>query len=359
MTSLLKKVRLFIREEAPYCLILSGVLLFHTFSSLYIFFHPAPPTPQASESSFERAERILSAEPERVKLLLEKDPNLQLLGGFLFLFSLGIFVYGLFLNVRFWSKQHRGEWEYPWRLLPPRPAWGLRDVFRISILLVFIAYLVEILQGVFLLFLKMDLPDQVRLMVNTTFLDLVTLGMVFYWVVVQKNQSLRGLGFSAKHFGRHVAFALSSYAALLPLLAASLLVSLWASDLIRLEAPEQPLYDVFFGESYQGMLGLAVFLVVLVGPIVEETFFRGFLYNALKRQWGKGWAIATSGVFFAALHATWTGFLPIALLGVTLAYVYEVTATLVASIALHALHNALVMGFVFIMRDLLQRLAGG
>ena len=99
--------------------------------------------------------------------------------------------------------------------------------------------------------------------------------------------------------------------------------------------------------------------MVLVGPIVEETFFRGFLYNALKKQWGMRWAMVTSGIFFALLHANWVGFLPIALLGITLAYVYELTGTLVASITLHALHNALVMGLLFAMRDLSQRIAGG
>ena len=358
MTSL-RKIRLFIREEAPYCVILSGVILFHAASSLYVSFHPLAPGSPVSQSALVKAERVLSVEPQKLQELLEKDAALQFLGTSLFLSAIAVLLLGIFLLVRFWIKQTRGEWEYRWRLLPPRPAWQLRDVFRVIVLLILVAYLVEIFQGLFFVFLKVDFPEQIRLMLNTTLLDLVAFALVLYWVSVRKSQSLRGLGFSVKHFLRHIFFAVTSYVTLLPLLAASLFVSIWVSDRVRFEAPEQPLYDIFFGDTYEGVLGVTVLLVVLIGPIVEETFFRGFLYNALKTKWGKGRAVVASGIFFALLHANWVGFLPIALLGMTLAYVYEVSGTLVASIALHSIHNGLVMGFVFLMRDLLKRVAGG
>ena len=356
--SLLKKVRLFIHKEAVYCAILSGLVLFHTSSSLYIVFHPIPSALPGAEGPLARAEKILAADPGKLQELFEKDSGLQLLGKYLSLSAAAVLLLGVFLFLRFWIRQKRGEWEYPWRLLPPRPAWGLTDVFRVSVLLILIAYLIEIFQGVFLLFLKADLPEQVRLMVNTALLDLIALALILYWVSAQKGQSLRGLGFSAKHFVRHIFFALLSYVALLPALAMSLFVSIWVSDRIRFETPPQPLYELFFGDAYQEILWMTILMVVLIGPIVEEAFFRGFLYNALKTRWGKKWAMVLSGVFFALLHANWVGFLPIALLGVTLAYVYEVSGTLVASIALHSIHNGLVMGFVFLMRDLLKRVAG-
>ena len=223
MTSFLQKTRLFIREETPYCYILSGIILFHAFSSLSVSFKPLPSTHQVSESRLAKAEQTLSADPQKLQKLLEKYPDLQLLGGLLSLLLVVVLFLGFFLIFQFWTKRRNGEWEYPWRLLSPPPAWGLRDVFRVTILLVLIAYLVEIVQGLLLLFWKLDLPEETRLMVNTTFLDLVALGLVLYWISVRKNQSLRGLGFSIKHFGRHLFFGLSSYAALLPLLGAALL----------------------------------------------------------------------------------------------------------------------------------------
>ena len=359
MKSVLQGIRFFIQEEALYCILLSAVILFHASSSLYISFHPIPPTPPPAEGALARAEKVLSAEPEKLQELFEKDSGLQVLGRSLSLSAAALLLFGIFLFFRFWIQQKRGEWEYRWRLLPPRPAWGLRDVFRVSVLLILIAYLIEIFQGVFFLFLKADLPEQIRLMVNTALLDLAALALILYWVSMQKGQSLRGLGFSAKHFSHHIFFAVSSYVALLPALAMSLFVSIWVSDRIRFEAPQQPLYEIFFGDAYQEILWVTILMVVLIGPIVEEAFFRGFLYSALKTKWGKRWAMVTSGIFFALLHANWVGFLPIALLGITLAFDYEVTGTLVASIALHSVHNTLVMGFVFLMRDLLKRVAGG
>ena len=40
------------------------------------------------------------------------------------------------------------------------------------------------------------------------------------------------------------------------------------------------------------------------------------------------------------------------ILGVLLAYLYETTGSLVASMAVHVLHNSIIVGFVFFIREL-------
>ncbi|HEX4841721.1 MAG TPA: CPBP family intramembrane glutamic endopeptidase [bacterium] len=82
---------------------------------------------------------------------------------------------------------------------------------------------------------------------------------------------------------------------------------------------------------------LLVLLCVLV-PIGEEVFFRGFIYGTLRR-WGWVWAVTLSSVLFAAVHLQVVHFLPILLLGVVLAVLYQRTESLVASMAVHGVNN--------------------
>lgn len=82
---------------------------------------------------------------------------------------------------------------------------------------------------------------------------------------------------------------------------------------------------------------LLVLLCVLV-PVGEEVFFRGFIYSTLRR-WGWVWAVILSSVLFAAVHLQVVHFLPILLLGVVLAVLYQRTGSLVASIAVHGVNN--------------------
>jgi hypothetical protein len=81
-----------------------------------------------------------------------------------------------------------------------------------------------------------------------------------------------------------------------------------------------------------------VVLVCILVPVGEEMFFRGFVYGALRR-WGVAVAVALSSLFFAAVHQQVVHFLPIAVLGVILALVYERTGSLLPAMLIHAANN--------------------
>ena len=50
-------------------------------------------------------------------------------------------------------------------------------------------------------------------------------------------------------------------------------------------------------------------------------------------------ALVLSGLCFGILHGSWTGFLPLAILGMILAIVYEATGSIRVPIIVHALFN--------------------
>ena len=101
----------------------------------------------------------------------------------------------------------------------------------------------------------------------------------------------------------------------------------------------------------EGTFGLimAGFMVIAVAPVIEEVFFRGFLYRALRSRFGVLSAAAIDGVLFGIVHHDYTaeGWLivpPLGVLGFIFCLVYERTGSLFPVIGLHAFNNALAYG---------------
>ena len=95
---------------------------------------------------------------------------------------------------------------------------------------------------------------------------------------------------------------------------------------------------------------LVVIAIVLFAPIAEELFFRGIVFNAWLREAGRTWAYIGSSALFAAIHLSLASLLPIFLLGLGLAWVYQRTGTLLAPIVMHATVNAISVAVALALR---------
>jgi membrane protease YdiL (CAAX protease family) len=94
--------------------------------------------------------------------------------------------------------------------------------------------------------------------------------------------------------------------------------------------------------------GVAIFVVVAgLGPCVEEFFFRGALFGALRR--GNG-ALVTSAVVslcFALGHLDWRLLLPLLVAAFAIADVREHSGSIWPGLALHAAFNSATLAVVF------------
>jgi membrane protease YdiL (CAAX protease family) len=81
--------------------------------------------------------------------------------------------------------------------------------------------------------------------------------------------------------------------------------------------------------------------VIGIAPVVEEFFFRGFLYQALRTRIGVIGGAVVSGLIFGAIHLKPEYLLPLAILGTALALLFEKTNSLWPCILIHALNNAI------------------
>jgi membrane protease YdiL (CAAX protease family) len=100
---------------------------------------------------------------------------------------------------------------------------------------------------------------------------------------------------------------------------------------------------------------IAVPAVVIVAPIAEELFFRGVAFNAWLREHGYRRALFGSSALFALIHGSLLALLPIFLLGIALALVYERSRSLLASMVMHATVNGISVFLALALRyDLLK-----
>lgn len=88
---------------------------------------------------------------------------------------------------------------------------------------------------------------------------------------------------------------------------------------------------------------IALFLaIVVLAPLWEELFFRGYVYNAFRSRWGVPFGMVTSATLFALLHGVLILFPTILLTGIVFTYIYHKSGSLLASIVSHAVLNCIV-----------------
>jgi membrane protease YdiL (CAAX protease family) len=92
------------------------------------------------------------------------------------------------------------------------------------------------------------------------------------------------------------------------------------------------------------LLVVGAFVVIVVAPICEELFFRGFLFRILRTRMSFWLAAVADGVIFGLVHGSFIILPVLAVLGVALCWVYERTGSLVPAIAIHVLNNTIAYG---------------
>lgn len=103
-----------------------------------------------------------------------------------------------------------------------------------------------------------------------------------------------------------------------------------------------------FGANTMGFV-LAMAMVVVVGPVVEEAVFRGALLEGLTARWGASAAIAVQALLFAAFHRSLWQLFPTFVLGLALGWLAHRRESLWPAIALHGLYNGITVALAFLV----------
>jgi membrane protease YdiL (CAAX protease family) len=196
--------------------------------------------------------------------------------------------------------------------------------------------------------------DNARSLLNVTITDGLALLFIVYFVIFKQGERPLSLGLSVKNFFRNIIYGISGYLSVIPILLATLIITLWLIKLFKYEPPVQPVLEIFLEEKRRGVVVYLAVLASVFGPIAEELFFRAFMYRVVRARFGFKAALFSTSALFSVLHANLVGFAPIFILGMLLAYLFEKTGTIVASCSVHILHNTAMVAAVFIMKGILR-----
>ncbi len=106
---------------------------------------------------------------------------------------------------------------------------------------------------------------------------------------------------------------------------------------------KQDIVQLFSDSQNLEQRALIIFLAVVIAPLVEEFVFRFFLYGVLKRYLGRFVGLFANAILFAAVHAHLPSATPLFVLGVCFTLAYEWSGSILVSMTMHALFNALTL----------------
>lgn len=220
--------------------------------------------------------------------------------------------------------------------------WGLGEV--IGVATVFMVSLPVIAQAVGV----EEIPTLAQLSTFAVAQNALFLGLAAYVTRVRYRQPLTVLGLRGTRWPWLAAAGVLAGSVTIPISAASERLAVQLIGMVvgpqRAEAmaAAEHANDVLARLLQTGLstaeLAWILILVGVIVPVGEEVFFRGFVYGTLRR-WGMWRAVALSAIYFGAVHQQIVHFLPIAVLGMVLALLYERTGSLVSSITVHGVNN--------------------
>jgi len=305
----------------------------------------------AEARAVKEAEDIFT-KPEDMEKLLAKNRPLAVMLGLVSLLVIAVFLLGMLLDVALISfKSSKGPVDIA--TFPVSPAgWTLADVGKVVTLFLFFGHVIIICESLLISVLPALRDDNFRMILNSFVLDLLAVIFIIYFAVVKYGGKLQSLGLSVKNFSVNLFYGLWGYIAAVPILIVSLAIIMFIVKITGYVPEKQPVVELFIKETNVSFLFFSTLFAAIIGPAIEEIFFRGFMYKALKRHIGLLGAALLTSVIFAALHTNVVGFLPIFMLGLLLVYLYEKTGTLVASMTVHITHNLGMVFFVFLLKQL-------
>ncbi len=295
-------------------------------------------------------------DPNFIEKQLKENPSLRwTMEVFTILGALAL-IYGIYLDVGFVRKFRRKE-AWIQKIAPEHDVrWRYYEIVKVVILFIFFGVCLNFL---FLFFYKL-IPQPLRanffLIMHTTISEIAIVGFISYFLKKTEGSAEQALGFNRSiHWKEEIAIGLKAYLAILPVFLGAVGILLAITSLFGYEPPSHPLVGIFIQEEHRmsWLVGYSLFLACILGPIIEEIFFRGFLYPVIRKKAGVAIASAVTALLFALTHENTFAIIPIFVLGLILAYLYEKRGNLIACTTLHMLHNTIFIFYFFLVKQIL------
>jgi uncharacterized protein len=225
-----------------------------------------------------------------------------------------------------------------WRGLASRPAapvpWGAGEAIFVGILAVVFGSILGVLLVVVTAQTHACGPQTVLGLVGT---EIGLVATVVFWVTKMKRVPLSTLGLPR----RPLADVGTGVVGGAVLYAVAVVVSLVVVAIVTAVIGHRPSVPQQVEDCVRGpWLVLTAVTVVLLPPIGEETLFRGFIFQGLRRRLSFWPAVVADGLLFGAIHIPFWLLIPsLIAVGMGLACIYAARRSVLASMAAHATFN--------------------
>ncbi|MCL5986092.1 MAG: CPBP family intramembrane metalloprotease [Actinobacteria bacterium] len=177
----------------------------------------------------------------------------------------------------------------------------------------------------------------VDLVISYAIQSIVMIGLIWFFVFFKRKSNLSDLGFQPANPLKTLLISVSSFILIIFANFIYGIVVFLLSKYIGFDIPDSKI----LGLLLKGDISIYVLIpiVVVIAPIIEESFFRGFIYAGLIKRVPRWAGIIISAALFAVFHLEPYQIAPLLFIGFVLTFVYDRTKSLVAPIIIHSLNN--------------------
>jgi len=228
-------------------------------------------------------------------------------------------------------------------------AWNLYDIILILILtFILTSVIFLIIESVIGYLVINDFILSIRILILNFVQAILLGGLTLSVLKVKYGLSLKDVGFNLSNLGSILRYGIIG--GILICLLITLLnnfIYLIIDSFWGIEPPEQQVIQNLLESESNLLFFLNGVLIVVVAPITEEIFFRGFIYPYCKSKMGKWKGILLSASLFALAHGSIWLFLPTFLGGVILANIYEKTKSIYSCMLAHGVWNMIIVSLLY------------
>jgi len=167
---------------------------------------------------------------------------------------------------------------------------------------------------------------------------LLMLLVVWFFAIYWRRSTFRDLGWGYYSILKTIWY---TFLSLIAIFLVSFLYVLLLKLVFGIDAPASKIDELVSNGNISG--NILIVVTAVVAPFCEEIYFRGFLYQAFKKNFGVTLGIFLSSLLFSLAHLELYSFLPILIIGWILAYVFEKTKSIFTAIFLHAAYNLILI----------------
>ena len=201
------------------------------------------------------------------------------------------------------------------------------------------------IQGIAFAIVGFDSDDRTEIttaLIATLIADVITLVVIPYLLLGGARRLWRNEAWSRLGLRRPGLSTVGWSLAAVGLAYLGLGIYLGIVDVLNLDALE-PVSSIDDDVIYDHveLVVLITLLAVVIAPITEEIFYRGFMFGGFSRRWGVLVGAPLSGLIFAAVHIDVGSIIPFTIIGIVFALVYYRSRNLFSAWGAHVLFNAI------------------